>query len=390
MYSVISLHKQVELMNEKELFKIRQQLPLEAKVEMTKNRIREWYDFRDGSVYAARSGGKDSDVLGHILASMGGKYSRIPQVFSNTGLEMPEIVKHVREYLIGELGHPIKEIKPDVSYRDVWQKEGIPLVSKKVARQIRTLKAGPTGNGDTYRLYDEGVTSKGHAAPRWKLANKWRHLVDNPEIKTTEKCCDYLKKDPIKKYERMMKDRLGEDLKGGAITGMMADEGGYRAGMTKCNVMDGKTTRSSPMLFWTEADIWEYIEKYNVQICEVYYARMYNDEGDMVACDSKFVDLPSIKEFTKSKPLLNMTKWDNLGSFALYEDWDDNNRKYGMTGGEKRTGCMFCAFGAHLEKGSNRFQRMSISHPRQHKLIMDRIGMREPLELIDVKVTFDD
>lgn len=51
---------------------------------------------------------------------------------------------------------------------------------------------------------------------------------------------------------------------------------------------------------------------------------------------------------------------------------------------------MFCAFGAHLEKGANRFQKMSVSHPRQHKIVMDRIGMRGPLELIDVKVTFDE
>jgi hypothetical protein len=31
---------------------------------------------------------------------------------------------------------------------------------------------------------------------------------------------------------------------------------------------------------------------------------------------------------------------------------------------------------------------MSVSHPRQHKIVMDRIGMRAPLELIDVKVDF--
>lgn len=32
----------------------------------------------------------------------------------------------------------------------------------------------------------------------------------------------------------------------------------------------------------------------------------------------------------------------------------------------KRTGCMFCAFGAHLEKGENRFERMKHTHPKHY------------------------
>lgn len=162
--------------------------------------------------------------------------------------------------------------------------------------------------------------------------------------------------------------------------------------MTKCNTFDGKTTRSSPILFWTESDIWEFVKTQNVKICEVYYTRVYNDQGEMVATDWPFSDLPDWEKFQKQRPLLNCLKTDDsnrgYGSYAVLEDWKENNRKYYMIRGEKRTGCMFCAFGAHLEKGANRFQRMSVSHPRQHGIIMDRIGMREPLELIGVKVTF--
>lgn len=35
--------------------------------------------------------------------------------------------------------------------------------------------------------------------------------------------------------------------------------------------------------------------------------------------------------------------------------------------GCQRTGCMFCAFGAHLEKGINRFQRMKLTHPKHYQ-----------------------
>ena len=38
--------------------------------------------------------------------------------------------------------------------------------------------------------------------------------------------------------------------------------------------------------------------------------------------------------------------------------------------GCQRTGCMFCPFGAHLEKGETRFQRMRRTHPRQYEFML--------------------
>ena len=103
-----------------------QSLPLEAKIEMTKQRIKVWYeswtrfeirndktgktrfetiDTREfgtepqlkddewivsslpGQVYVSFSGGKDSTVLLHIVREM---YPNIEAVFVNTGLEYPE------------------------------------------------------------------------------------------------------------------------------------------------------------------------------------------------------------------------------------------------------------------------------------------------------------
>lgn len=305
----------------------RQSLDLEAKLAMTKARIKQWMDHWDEEVYLAFSGGKDSTVLKHIIESMG---YNIPCVFSNTGLEMPEIVKFARAQ------KNVVEIRPKKNFNEVWQEVGIPVGSKKVARQIRTLKAGPTGGGNTYKLYDEGITSDGHSAPSWKIANKWRKFV-NSDIKTSEQCCDYLKKEPIATYEK------NTGLAGRGITGMMASEGGYRAEMTKCNVFSGKNAKSSPMLFWNESDVYEYIEKYKVEICEVYFDREHEFNG-------KTVIIP----------------------------------------GEKRTGCMFCGFGAHLEKGLNRFQKMAVTHPRQHAIVMDRMGMRKAMEMIDVKVDYEE
>jgi hypothetical protein len=53
--------------------------------------------------------------------------------------------------------------------------------------------------------------------------------------------------------------------------------------------------------------------------------------------------------------------------------------------GEKRTGCMFCMFGVHIEKGENKFQRMKILHPKHYKYCMEKLGLKEVLEFIGVK-----
>jgi len=53
--------------------------------------------------------------------------------------------------------------------------------------------------------------------------------------------------------------------------------------------------------------------------------------------------------------------------------------------GEKRTGCMFCMFGVHLEKGENRFQKMSKTHPKQHEYCIDKLGCGKVLDYIGVK-----
>lgn len=77
-----------EYLHTNQELRMRQALPLESKVAMTKLRIREWvHEFGEDKVYVSFSGGKDSTVLLHIVREM---YPNIPAVFSDTGLEYPE------------------------------------------------------------------------------------------------------------------------------------------------------------------------------------------------------------------------------------------------------------------------------------------------------------
>ncbi len=76
------------------------------------------------------------------------------------------------------------------------------------------------------------------------------------------------------------------------------------------------------MSFWTNQDVLRYIQEKGLEICLVY--------GEVVS-----------------------TKDGSL-----------------RCSGCKRTGCIFCAFGAHLEKES-RFVRLAETHPRQYEYCMN-------------------
>jgi 3'-phosphoadenosine 5'-phosphosulfate sulfotransferase (PAPS reductase)/FAD synthetase len=75
------------------------------------------------------------------------------------------------------------------------------------------------------------------------------------------------------------------------------------------------------MAFWTDIDVWDYIEQFDVPYCPIY------------------------------------------------------------DGGVRHTGCMFCAFGVVNEGSPNRFQLMQRSHPQIWRYCMDTLGMREVLDI---------
>lgn len=104
---------------------------------------------------------------------------------------------------------------------------------------------------------------------------------------------------------------------------------------TGCNAFDNKNPKSMPLAFWTHQDILRYILENNLEYPSVY--------GDIVEVDGKL-----------------------------------------QTTREKRTGCMFCAFGAHLEATPNRFQRMASSHPKLYRYCMEDLDMKTVLDYVGV------
>lgn len=271
-------------------------------------------------IYVSFSGGKDSTVLLDLVRKV---IPDAPAVFVDTGLEYPELREFVKTV------SNVTWCKPEMNFKKVITTYGYPLISKTVSRAVSDVKKLGTAcwfarafDGRETGIYD---------------MRKWRFLLLAP-FNLSNKCCDIMKKKPLKKYQRTTHRK--------PFIGTMACESQARRTAWKqngCNLFSLKEPKSQPLSFWTEQDILEYIKKYNIS-----YASVYGD----------------IKQDTKGK--------------------------YYTTGCD-RTGCMFCGFGCHLEKEPNRFQKLKVTHPKIWEYIMKPLdkgglGMREVLEFINVKI----
>ena len=225
----------------------KQSLPLEAKVRLTQVRIREWYDAFDGNVYISFSGGKDSTVLLDIARQM---YPDTPAVFSDTGLEYPEIREFVKTV------KNVTWVKPKMNFRQVIQTYGYPVISKNVSHNVSIAKRNP--NGAVMR----NIFSPEKKGPYAMYPYKW--LLDAPfDISAT--CCDVMKKAPLHRYEKETGDK--------PILATMACESKLRKDKWmkySCNAFDIKDPHSAPMSFWTEQDVLRYLKEYSVPYCPVY------------------------------------------------------------------------------------------------------------------------
>lgn len=313
----------------------KQALPLMAKVHMSQARIREWYEHWNGDVYISFSGGKDSTVLAHIVHDL---YPDIPLVFSNTGLEFPEIQSFAKK-----MGAVF--VRPKMRFDEVISIYGYPIISKENAETIHGARVIQNGSKGKRKGTGQPRTNKKGEWLNWRRKalhgiepfasgyynkKKWLPLARDTQFMISNYCCNVMKKEPLKTYSKLNNSY--------PIIGTLTEESKQRekAWLKEgCNAFDGKSKSSQPMSFWLEQDVLQYIKQEGLEICSVY--------GDIVEVSN-----------------------------------DKNGYEYGtlVSGcgklkceGCQRTGCIFCGFGAHLDK-EPRFVRLAKTHPRQYEYCM--------------------
>lgn len=277
-----------------------QSLPLEIKIQKSKLRIKEWYDYWNGQVYLSFSGGKDSTVLKHLIENTVG-VTDVPNVFVDTGLEYPEI----RNFALSQSN--VVRLKPKMNFREVIDKYGYLVISKEVSQKVSAARNNP--NGSYAKRFDPNSNHNIKYKQIYSMA-RYKYLLDAP-FKISNRCCDIMKKNPAKKYEK----ETGRK----PFVATMTEESQLRKSTWLkhgCNAFQSTRPISSPISFWTEQDIFNYIILNNLSISKVYGDIQMNEYG-----------------------------------------------KY-YTTGVNRTGCIFCLAGVQKEKQPNKIQMLSITHPK--------------------------
>lgn len=220
--------------------------------------------------------------------------------------------------------------RPNRSFRQVIEEFGYPIISKKIAGYIYTAKRNP--NSVRAKTLRGEIPTKTFGFGD----GKWAYLVDAP-FNISDYCCDVMKKQPAHKYQK--------DTGRYPIIGTLAEESISRRNIwlqQGCNAFNTTEPISRPLSFWTEQDILQYIKEKNLPYASVYGEIKTNRKGKL------------------------------------------------ETTGEDRTGCIFCAFGCHMEKEPNRFQLLKKTHPQLWNYCMKPwdeggLGMEEVLKYINIK-----
>jgi 3'-phosphoadenosine 5'-phosphosulfate sulfotransferase (PAPS reductase)/FAD synthetase len=225
-------------------------MPYPQKLLHAQKVVKQAFDREDVKWALSFSAGRDSTVLSHLMVELLGR--RIPHVMSNTRMEYPETLKMFKRWRewLEQRDVECHQVFPDVRPKELWPKIGVPLWSKQLAYKYRKFAASSSDKLPSYvpeDMHDEFRKAKACG------------------LKITEKCCDYLKKKPMKKWDK-------EHGITGHFTGVRCSESRARrlawiqAGALYQAVTHGNRWIANPLAFWTEADVERYLKDNNIEV----------------------------------------------------------------------------------------------------------------------------
>lgn len=333
-----------------EQLKEMQNKSFDEKLQISIAKVLQIINITNGKIYVAYSGGKDSGVILHLVATVWKmtKYANEPLIvgLANTTCEYKGMLKHAREFvkwIEDTVGIKIEyyQTSPNIKLKEIFIEHGYPIASKGIARHVSDVRKQmkqhnilwddikdhldqTIENAEYLRNlgFSDGATGclcgiksdNTKASSQMRISKRWLPLIYAP-FEVSPHCCDELKKKPQKE--------LAERISASAILGEMACESQNRKTAYKktgCVFEVGKNKyKGKPIGFWTEQDIYEY------------------------------------------------TRWKQLPLFNYYGEIIEDEKGCLCTTGMDRTGCKICLFGCQFK--NNGIHQLKELEPNVCKVI---------------------
>ncbi|WP_304683120.1 phosphoadenosine phosphosulfate reductase family protein [uncultured Clostridium sp.] len=203
--------------------------------------------------YLSYSGGKDSHLLYWFIKEYL-KNNDIAIIGVDTRLEHQEILKRINN-------NSDKVLYPELEPFEIKEKYGIPCFSKWQDEMIYRYQKGSRRPYLIERITGIHKDTGEKIIGRFKLNNTAKKLLLNEQLhKVSPKCCEYLKKKPLREYEKATNKK--------AILGVRGDEGTLRKQQyTSCFTKNGKFT---PIFDLSDELLNQIYSKYNIELPKIY------------------------------------------------------------------------------------------------------------------------
>ena len=211
------------------------------------------------SICVSVSGGADSDIIVHIIATnFREQLHKTHFVFANTGLEYKATIRHLAD-LEKKYNIKIERVR-GMPIPLAVRKYGVPFISKQVSEYMGRLQSHRFCwcDGSLDDLCEKFGECR--AALRWwcnDWGNKSRFNIDwnkglkdflitnGISFKASAICCQKSKKDPLIKFQKSVNCDL-------VITGERKSEGGQRARKQSCFEKSHGFDHYMPLFFWND------------------------------------------------------------------------------------------------------------------------------------------
>lgn len=209
------------------------------------------------------SGGRDSTVLSRLL-DVAIPDNKVPRVFCDTGIEFNEIRNFVKRER--ERDSRIVIIPPSRNIKELLQTYGYPFKSKEFAERLHRAREVLGTEKEKLNWMQKFITGKDKYGneTQFTCPDMLKYLIYTNDFPISDKCCYYLKEAPIQTWSK-------ENKKPVHITALLQAEGGRRANTSCLAFKRGKLFHFNPFAVVPEEFISYLIDKYNIELCKLYY-----------------------------------------------------------------------------------------------------------------------